>query len=475
MFNSTPIYHQLLVTIQLDTPMAIGQGYGETGFDVVLLRDANGLPTIAGSTLAGMLRDAMSRDQTSQLVEALFGGGADNRGRSDIKEGRISNLQISFAHVHNADNQPVVGLLAALDTTSDAVLALLAEDHPVTRERVRLNDRGAAADTGKYDVSAVPAGTRFSFEISAWFDNEQPAEWQALVQLLQRGDLRIGRGKRSGFGAFHVQGLTQRCCDLTRAEGRQRFAEYSAEVDALAQPLPARPENEANSLYRIRYQSDGLLRMGGNGGTVTAMTAEQRTPDLLTQVEDTIVWRNNRGQVERMVVIPGSAIKGALRHRFVYHINRLAQRFVPDAALQCPEADALFGFAKDNQPPAEKAMGQAGSLIIDDVFIPLAQVTPMVMQHNAIDRFTGGTIDGALYSEEGLWDVAFEFAVFYRPVTPATDDTLAGISARALHATIKDLVAGRLALGAGGSRGNGSANPDYSHIIQQTTDLEVAS
>lgn len=481
MFKHTPVFHQLLVTIELNTPMSIGQGYGETGFDVLLLRDANGLPTIAGSTLAGMLRDEFSRQTSEAEVEELFGGGARNRTKGSVKEAKISNLQISFAHVHNANNDCITGLSDDLDNQSSPVMDLLLEAHPITRERVKLTHKGVVAssdkktdDGNKFDISATPAGTRFTFEISAWFDQPEPQDWQKIRTILVNSNLRLGRSKRSGFGAFSVIKMGQHICDMTTQAGRESFASYKGGMNSDSATITdlevSKPQ--ADCLYHVVYQSDGLLRMGGNGATLKDYHGE-RTPDLLTQVEQRICWKQDKASLNNAAVIPGSAIKGALRHRFTYHINRLDKRFTSELASTCPEAEALFGFAKNSDQAADESTGQAGSLIIDDVYIPLEKITPMLLQHNAIDRFTGGTIDGALYSEEGLWDVNFEFALRYRPVNP--DETLADLSKTALEATLQDLVSGRLPLGAGGSRGNGSANPEASTFTCGQSNKEVAA
>ena len=474
MFKHTPVFHQLLISIELNTPMSIGQGYGETGFDVLLLRDANGLPTISGSTLAGMLRDEFSKQSSDSEVEALFGGGATNRNKASVKEPKISNLQISFAHVHSSKNHSLTGLKGDLPGMADPVLELLAEDHPITRERVALTDKGVASDKGKFDISATPAGARFTFEISGWFAEQDPPLWQKIKAILVNANLRLGRSKYSGFGAFKVIKMGQCICDMTTDKGRESFAQIGSamdftkteEIDQVA------AEKNGNYLYKVCYQSDGLLRMGGNGATLKDYGSE-RTPDMLTQIEKRVCWNNNAATIENAVVIPGSAIKGALRHRFSYHINRLAKRFNYEDASHCPEADTLFGFAKDSGSKSGNDSGQAGSLIIDDVYISPDQVTAMVLQHNAIDRFTGGTIDGALYSEEGLWDVKFAFTVHYQPQNP--EEKIADISSAALEATLQDLVSGRLPLGAGGSRGNGSANPESSHFEAGVNNREVAA
>lgn len=468
MFKHTPVFHRLMVTIELKTPLAIGQGYGETGFDVLLMRDANGLPTIPGSSIAGMLRRSFQQETDVTQTEALFGGDP-KYARSGKKQGVISNIQIGFARIHDGNNQCQVNIEESINDDDD-VLAFLREKHPLTRERVALNHKGAAKDTGKFDVSAVPAGARFTFELSAWFAQTNPGEWQTLKNLLQKPSLRLGRSKQSGFGAFRVIQLQETCCDMATEVGRQQFARQAAVLapEPATKTAPEQTKDDDALLAHIHLQIDGLLRMGGNGA-VLGVNAGERIPDLLLQAEPVIEWRGNKATLRNKAVVPGSGIKGAMRHRFTFHVNRLNKRFTAEEGLNCPEADELFGHAKDSADNASKnqAGGKAGALLLDDIYIDPNDAHLLVVQHNAIDRYTGGTMDGALYSEQGLWDATLEFPLYCR--TPLRGNTL-----KALQATLEDLTAGRLPLGAGGSRGNGSANPQLSHftLTQYAEEIE---
>ena len=53
----------------------------------------------------------------------------------------------------------------------------------------------------------------------------------------------------------------------------------------------------------------------------------------------------------------------------------------------------LFGIEKKDE------QGQIGKVIFNDCYIPIDALTATSITHNTIDRFTGGTIKGALFSE----------------------------------------------------------------------------
>ncbi len=106
------------------------------------------------------------------------------------------------------------------------------------------------------------------------------------------------------------------------------------------------------------------------------------------------------------------------------------------------EVDQLFGFA--NETSSE---GKAGMLIFHDA--PLTNYEKVVRYHNAIDRFTGGVIQGALFTEELL-----EYPEFEIKITAKVGATISSIQQQALKATFDDIELGLLPIGGGSGRGH---------------------
>ena len=75
-----------------------------------------------------------------------------------------------------------------------------------------------------------------------------------------------------------------------------------------------------------------------------------------------------------------------------------------------------------------------------------------MLNHVSIDRFTGGTIDGALYSEEVLY--AKEENISLSLLVNKTALQEPGVE-EALVCTLKDLCSSMLPLGGGVNRGHG--------------------
>ena len=121
-----------LVT-EAKTPIAIHTGGRETGFDTQLVRDVNGLPTIPGTSVAGVWRRITRIMLGHEVADTWFGNLAQS-----------SRLTVGGGCVHDSHNNPVVGLKDLEMVKQDTLLALLLHNQPLHRDRARLNDRGVA-------------------------------------------------------------------------------------------------------------------------------------------------------------------------------------------------------------------------------------------------------------------------------------------------------------------------------------------
>jgi CRISPR/Cas system CMR subunit Cmr4 (Cas7 group RAMP superfamily) len=175
-------------------------------------------------------------------------------------------------------------------------------------------------------------------------------------------------------------------------------------------------------------------------------------PDLVPQSEARILWQGDKAVIVlKQPVVPASAVKGALAHRFAYHYRCLTGQFLNSEAsavemdnLQLEGVKELFGFASDSD-----LSGAAGALVIDDIYLDQPVVARQT--HNKIDQFTGGVISGALFEEEFFWQTPLSLSLnILRP------ERISAQSREALKRTLEDLCEGFLPLGAGGSRGLGA-------------------
>lgn len=474
------------ITLQLRTPLAIGSGVYEGLAVQAFVRDANGLPVIPASALAGVWQSLLAPEH-----HAIFGKAAQ-KGQD---ESGMSPLQISFAHIHAANDVVMDGrvLLEQPEHAqpSQRILTPLLSGSPLRRDQVRLNQYGVVDAEGKFERSIVPAGHRFTFEITLWHSSapdlaEQARQaWLALHAALLSPAFRLGGGTRSGLGGVSLHAWREAFFDLRQAADVARFASLSTRLDACpdifqaASTVPApmeipryAVELEFCDFWRVGQGSTSLGQMAGADADTGKTEA-----DLLPLTQQVVCWSSagsgsssgsgsgsnltaspQQASLQQHVYLPASGIKGALRHRIEYYLHCLLMGSADATAGVSVQSEllTLFGSVADNDT------GHAGILLFDDVLLPIvtqgaakpghmhsvqsSQVTHIT--HNRIDHFTQGTRDGALFVEQVLYQTRFRFDV-------SLHAKLSVLQQQALELALDDLGAGRLALGAASARGHG--------------------
>ena len=130
------------------------------------------------------------------------------------------------------------------------------------------------------------------------------------------------------------------------------------------------------------------------------------------------------------------------------HTNDLIQKAIEQHSRENHEAkQALFGYAKE-----EENEGQLGKVIVEDIYLDNDHISLKVLDHVAIDQFTGAANDGALFNEQ----VAYYKGEKPIPFTLLIHQTVAEKYRTALMAAINDLKSGHLPLGGLTQHGHGS-------------------
>jgi len=446
------------LVLEADSALSVSTGNPDGVFDTALVRDANGLPALPGTSVAGVLRHlwvSTYGDDDPTAADGLFG-------YQHRKQGEASRLTVSWGALLDSQGRPAEGLLLgeqAKRLEQDELFKAVLDqaDTPVYRDRVRLTHRGAAADKGKFDRSVLPAGHRFALEIRLWAPaDDDGEEWRRLLSLFRHPAFRLGGGTRAGLGKMKLVSLHEGRFDLRQADAVEQFQSLPpglTETTGLQEAAVSTPPTDRFVTARLTLNARGLWRIGkGNH----SFSRGGKVPDLLPKTEEKIDWSNGKGKRQlHMLLMPASSLKGALAHRMAFHARRFSGQWndgeLPD---ERPEAiDALLGAIKDSNEKEDADQGKAGALFIDDAWLTTDAVTITRLMHNAIDRFTGGVRDRMLFEEESL--LGGELKVSLTLDTGWIDPRHRDTARRAFKAALDDLCAGRLALGAKGSAGNG--------------------
>ena len=484
-------FHIARFVLEAKTAVSINSGISDGAFDTLIVKDANNLPAIPGTSLAGVLRHNLrsalaETDQAEASVKRIFGYVEQNSDKT-----AISRLHVSWGCIHDSTNTPVEGLvLDQRRIKNDPLLKFLSQEHAMHRERVKISEKGVAEDGAKFDITIIPAGCRFSFEISYWSDTDeekkQDSDWKQILSLIQQ-PLYIGASTRSGLGLFECNELHSGSFNLgdnsqqdSYQADYQRYQKLGFALNDYTQlaksESPKQEELEEQRIVaKISLRAEDFWRFGQAG---EPLKASGKSPDATPLLEPVIDWERNPANFSpRHIVIPGSSVKGALNHRVKYHLNRLIENYRDaDNYKKLSESENLL-FGSERQDKNGEESGQAGLIFISDLYIKYDPREHKVVHltHNSLDRYTGGVRDKALYMEELLWRMDKPFTLRlvidkarFKLIEQSSEQKSTGHKIplhkykQALKLTLDDLVQGRLALGAGSSKGHGYFEGDIS-------------
>lgn len=332
----------------------------EQGADMTLLRDADGRPYIPGASLAGACRSYLrGNSKESNALLALFGGDVDRQ----------------------KDQQDYASALTVFD-------ARLRDEGSVrifVRDGVRIDRRtGVAEDKFKFDFEVLPAGTKFRVRLELVVYSELPygvtrhellATFRAMLEALASGEIRLGARTRRGLGRGKIGEWTIRRIDMANKDHVIGWlkGEPSAGERLQLKDLPLPPQELRPPWFTIEadleLKTSVLIRSGGE---------KARAPDMVHLSE------NGRP------LLTGTSLAGALRNR----CERIARTLFSDSEAT-RIIEAMFG--SWHRPEAREEQWRAGRVLIEES--ELHDGDYWVQGRVAIDRFTGGALETALFDE----------------------------------------------------------------------------
>ena len=428
-----PITARWTVTATLEMMSASQIGsQGSDNADSTFEQDAGGAMVLRGTTLAGALRSA--------LADRLLGYRAEEP----------------------TQNSEIAKLFGSATTRESALIVFdaVSEDSPRPRIRdgVRLHPvTGLAVDKHKYDRELNGPGLSFPIRLDLIVPSAQ--EEGPLLRLLvdalagmerdaappcggaaaaypSVGAIRLGARRSRGLGACRARDFRARRYDLASPQGWLDYAasdpcdpfhgrsspSLATAVDAISAengtPSPNAPDKRCRLHLDFDLIVQGTLLIRAPGQTASSA-------DVAHLAED--------GQP----LLSGQSLGGALRAR--------AHRIVRTLGL--PDGDrrvnVLFGKSpeearRDKQPTGSRVF--VGEAIISDS-------RSFRQTRTKIDRFTGGTVNGALFDEEPCVGGHVRITVEARAPQPADIGLLLLVA--------RDLVEGLLPLGGEASIGRG--------------------
>lgn len=500
------------ITLEAASAFAVNSGKEGLIHDNMVVKDANGLPYLPGTSLTGVLRHAFTK-KNEKLANRIFGEGGS--------KGEGSLLAVSAGLLIGSDGKQVHEQLQTVDFNDAFYQAFKQSPY---RDHVKINEKGVAEKGQKFEEELVYKGARFVFEIELMGNAEDRHAWGSILSLVGSPDFRLGSGSRNGQGVFKA--VSPECfqmeLDLSTEEGLRIYLEKSSSLNqAHSFWKPLKIEDDSDHKDWIKYElklkpKDFFLFGAGHG---------DEDVDHITKREKFFIWDGGKPLLTEkdQILIPATSIKGALRHRLAYHYNKKIKSFIgkeedlPDPNVKfdltslledfeknigldrltvettlekfdeiksqieafdfegseswqqfetklaeekagikskltvTPENEAenmLFGNANDSK---QDTKGKRGSVLLEDHYIPYAADKEKIFNHVKIDRFTGGAVAGALFQEKAYYAPS-EIPMTIWVERSALEDTEIK---EAFEATLNDLIAGRMPLGGMTTKGHG--------------------
>ena len=391
------------IELSLDSPLCIGSSYS-TRTDVDVLCDADGKPFIPASSLAGLFRSYC----TEAEQEDLFGFVRISSKNND-------NAEDALEHEESRESR-----LRVFDGLVEGDYAINERDNVALKTNEKIADKGK-----KFDRQVVEQGARFRTYLEilqSTADDEQIVE--GILGAIKSGDLRLGSKTTRGFGRLNVVSCKRRSFSLEDPGEKAEWLDFDmfSDVDVWG------GQEIADEI--IEPESDDIV-ISLSLDSVSAVSIREYSTDV-GEADYHAMWLKGTQSARELggdpvPIIPASSWVGAIRSRYRQFAGAEKER-------------RLFGYVSsvsgDNAAKTRSKITVSESVLNGGHYKSITR--------NAIDRFTGGTQESALYSEEtycgGGADLELRISAEYR-----TEKMLADLAP--LFAALTDLHNGFLAVG----------------------------
>ena len=464
--NPRNLRERIMVTgiLTLETPTHIGNDASGGLLDMPIHLDAvDGSPLLPGSSLAGAMRNYV-RQYNAGLAKTLFGEATSR------EDGTGVSLSQSIESLLIIDD--------ALGMMPDQKLRVEVRDGVAIDPKSRTAD-----DAKKYDIELLAAGTQFplSFELCLRANEDQTTLLQAFALALDglaTGQIHLGKRKRRGFGRCRVDGWQVTRFNMQRQDGLLAWLRY----DPLAQ-LVATKAADPQSLAQDIFQELSVSKASVQPYICTVNAYFILDGSLLIRslpdaIEDADMvhlrsWRENKKartveeKRKQQPVLSGTSLAGALRARALRIANTVGKQ--GEAFI-----DDLFGYRnKETEEERERIKRGVNPLTASRLWVEETEVKaaePLVQSRVKIDRFTGGSFPGALFSQEAAWGTDKTRINVKLNLQGADSAVRKDAEIGLLLLLLKDLWTGDLTLGGESSVGRGRLAGEHATVTIGTQD-----
>lgn len=389
--------YTLTGTLKLVSPLLIRAGvYNNMSNDTVddiVVTYHDGQPFIPGTSLAGVLKALVSDfKENPMLVNKLFGD-------IEQEDSNQSTLQINDVPLSNAQ--------------------IHVRDGIAVHQYLGVTKKGA-----KYDFEIVDAGAEGDIKIDCIIREHQQSYLTDIKDTLEyianiiKNGINIGARTLNGLGLVVSENLKLQYYDFYKSD------------DVIAW-LMKQPGQNINIPERFMSpETDCIVNMS-------------------CHFEDTLLIKSifeEAWETQGKLCIPGSSLKGVLRHH--------SRQILDVLGIKNDMEDDLFGNSVTIDKESHKGKFKVSEIYLDKFSEDAKQVEQNRIR---VDRFTGGVMNGALFQDHPLRNTMNRLLTFPLQLTISK---CSREEAGLVLLLVKDLMTGRITVGANRTIGAGRIKGD---------------
>lgn len=420
----------LQATLENTSPMMIGSGDDDkSDKDIITLSD--GSCYIPGSALAGVIKrkHTCANEELNKIIWGTSHTGSDSK-----------HYQ---SHIIVDNALPITGA-----QTIDVKDGIKIYNHDV-HDQNKVYYKGTVEN--KFDQQLLQSGVKFQFNAeitirqgflddSCTIDTFNEEAKKILNVLSNR--FSIGARTHSGYGRLSCEKpklAVFRFNDENEKDENDKDEWFSYLKN------PCAYLNQTKFDHTVLEKKEEGLYLTGTFGIESALITSIY-PDIEAEVDREQYKRVNSEGTEEYV-IPGEAIKGAISHRAfdILHIQ--------DESTAQNRHKYLFGFVDQKKNDAQAIPSK---LEVDEAVINGNNVESKAQTRIKIDRFTGGTIHGALMNSQPIWNTDKEEVISIKLYIPKKGNNHYEEDKQLMMYVMKDLWTGDLPIGGEKAIGRGN-------------------
>lgn len=419
-----------IVHAELSEPMHVGSALGKN--NDILVHPVDGVPFIQSSGIAGVFRSYTIDLYGQKIADYLFGESASEDANHESKIKFSDGIFDSNGGKVKIELRPRVAINDETGTVMESKIS------------------GEFVNAGhKFEMESIGAGEKFSFVIYVKTDSRDKGavDSKALLEdvfaAANNNALQLGGQKTNGCGYICIKEVLYKKFDLTDKKERELWLQEDSLADDKYDSITEFKGKVIKPVYRIVVsgKTEGAI-------LVKAIAVTESGKDAPRSV--------NIQNAKRDYIVPASSFKGAVRSQMERVSRILADR-------QIDTNDIIwntFGGMRKNRDNEDEQM--TGNIRFYDTVIGNREEndTALLTHRIRIDKFTGGVINGGLFSERrAAGNVEFKIDVLDKNEPKRT--------AAILIYALRDLADGLYNIGGGYSVGNGIIDVETINIKAQ--------